>query len=140
VNLDALRTAIYTALNVSGLTSQLSASYSPLVPIFYEIAPQASDSGNAALFPFVVFNITSDVGYNDKDTTGTNAIVQVDVYSRLHTTQVEAIGEIVHGLLHRQNLSFAGHITTECESVQTMTDADGETRRCLMLFRVIAAT
>lgn len=139
MNLDALRTAIYTALNVSGLKSKLSTAYAPLVPVFYEIAPQSSDSGNAALFPFVIFNITSDVGYNDKGATGTNAIVQVDIYSRLHTTQAEVIGETVHGLLHRQNLSFPGHITTECESVQTMTDADGETRRCMMLFRVIAA-
>lgn len=139
MNLDGLRTAIYTALNVSGLTSQLSSAYSPLVPIFYEIAPQASDSGDPARFPFVVFNITSDVGYNDKGVTGTNALLQVDVYSRLHTTQAEAIGEIVHGLLHRQNLTFTGHIATECESAQSMTDADGETRRCLMLFRIIAA-
>ena len=140
MNLDGLRTALFTKLNVSGLTSQLSTAYSPLAAIFNEIAPQVDDSGNPSAFPYVTFNITSDVGYNDKGVTGTNAIVQVDVYSRLHTTQVEAIGEIVHGLLHRQALAFAGHITTECEGIETMTDADGETRRCMLRFRVVAAT
>lgn len=139
MNLDGLRVALYSALNVSGLTSQLSTAYSPLAAIFYEIAPQVDDSGSAAAFPVVVFNITSDVGFNDKGATGTNAIVQVDVYSRLHTTQAEAIGEIVHGLLHRQALAFTGHVTTECEAAETMTDADGETRRCMLRFRVIAA-
>ena len=139
MNLDGLRTALYSALNVSGLTSQLSTAYSPLAAIFYEIAPQVDDSGSPSAFPLVVFDITSDTGYNDKGVTGTNAIVQVDVYSRLHTTQVEAIGETVHGLLHRQALAFTGHITTECEGVETMTDADGETRRCMLRFRVIAA-
>lgn len=139
MNLDGLRVALYSALNVSGLTSQLSTAYSPLAAIFYEIAPQVDDSGSAAAFPLVVFNITSDSGFNDKGSTGTDAIVQVDVYSRLHTTQAEAIGEIVHGLLHRQALAFAGHVTTECEAAETMTDADGETRRCMLRFRVIAA-
>ena len=140
MNLDALRTALFSKLNVSGLTSQLSTAYSPLAAIFYEIAPQAADSGAANAFPYVLFDITTDTGFNDKGVTGTNAVVQVDVYSRLHTTQVEAIGEIVHGLLHRQALSFTGHITTECESIETMTEPDGETRRCLMLFRVLAVS
>jgi len=81
MNLDGLRTALYTALNVSGLTSQLSTAYSPLAAIFYEIAPQVDDSGSPSAFPFVVYDITSDTGYNDKGATGTNAIVQIDVYS-----------------------------------------------------------
>jgi len=139
MNLDGLRTALYSALNVSGLTSQLSTAYSPLAAIFNEIAPQVDDSGSPSAFPYVTYRITSDVGYNDKGATGTNAIVQVDVYSRLHTTQAEDIGKIVHGLLHRQALAFTGHITTECESIETMTDADGETRRCMLRFRVVAA-
>jgi hypothetical protein len=132
-----LRTAIFTALNVTALTSLLTTEYT-IPAVFHEDAPQADDSGAAAYFPFVSFTVPSDVGLNDKGTLGTNALVQVDVWSRLGTTQCETIAQKVFDLLARQPLSVTGHIDTECEAMEFSLDPDGITRRALLRFRVVA--
>jgi len=132
-----LRTAIFTALNVTALTSLLTTEYT-IPAVFHEDAPQADDSGAAAYFPFVSFQTVNIAAYNTDEFTGENAIVQVDVWSRLGTTQCETIAQKVFDLLARQDLAIEGHVSTQCELMTYTLDPDGITRRCVLQFRVLA--
>jgi hypothetical protein len=137
MNPSALRSAIFAKLNVAGLTGLLSSKYA-LPAVFHEKAPQVNDSGAAAFFPYVSFWQVTDIGFNTKGGNGSNVIVQVDVWSRVDTVQCEAIAKVVYDLLHRQQLAFSGHITTECESMDFQRDPDGKTRHGMIRFRVMA--
>jgi hypothetical protein len=137
MNPAALRSAIFTKLNVTGLTGLLASGYS-LPAVFHEAAPQVDDSGSAAHFPYVSFWQVTDIGFNTDDHNGTSAIVQVDIWSRLNNSQCEAIAKVVYGLLHRQALVFAGWINTECESIEFQRDPDGKTRHGILRFRVLS--
>jgi hypothetical protein len=138
MNPVGLRQAIFTKLNVSSLTALLTTQYGGLPAVFHEKAPQADDSGSALYFPYVSFWQITDVGFNDKLTNGISALVQVDVWSRLDTTQCEAIAKAVYDLLHRQPLMLTGQFTTECESMDFQRDPDGKTRHGILRFRVLA--
>jgi len=133
-----LRGAVFAKLNVSAITSLLSAEYGAIPAVFHDTALQAPDSGAGDYFPYVSFSVVSDIGFNTSDANGTNAIVQVDVWSRLGTTQCETIAQAVYDQLHRTSLAVTGHITTECEAMDFTLDPDGITRRGLLRFRVLA--
>jgi hypothetical protein len=137
MNSAAMQTAIFTALNVPALTDLLTASYM-FGPIAHEQMQQVADSGEGAFFPYVTFSIPADPGFNDKDTSGNDARVQVDAWSRTNDTAVKVIADMIFSLLHRQPLSIAGHITTENEGVDFSRDPDGITRRAMLTFRVLA--
>ena len=138
MNPVAVRQAVFTKLNVSGLTSLLTTGYGGLPAVFHEKAPQVDDSGSASFFPYVSFWQVTDIGFNDKLTNGIEAIIQVDVWSRLDTTQCEAIAKKVYDLLHRQPLTLTGHFSTDCESMDFQRDPDGKTRHGILRFRVLA--
>jgi len=133
-----LRGAVFAKLNVSAITSLLSAEYGAIPAVFHDTALQAQDSGAGDYFPYVSFSVVSDTGLNDKGVSGTNALVQVDVWSRLGTTQCETLAQAVYDQLHRSALSVDGHIITECEAIDFTLDPDGITRRGLLRFRVLA--
>jgi hypothetical protein len=133
-----LRQAIFAKLNIINLTTLLTTSYGGLPAIFHEKAPQTDDSGSALYFPYISFWQVTDIGFNTKDANGLNAIVQVDVWSRVDTTQCEAIAKAVYDLLHRQPLMLTGQFTTECESMDFQRDPDGKTRHGILRFRVLA--
>ena len=132
-----LQEAVYTALDVPSLTSMLSAQYT-LGPIAHGRIQQVDDSGAGAFFPYVVFTLPTDSGFDSKDMSGMDATIQIDVWSRSNTTEVKAIADEVFRLIHRQPLALTGWITTERTSISFDIDQDGITRRAMLQFRVLA--
>ena len=137
MNPAELQTAIYDRLNDTDVTDLLTTGYG-IAAIFSEWAPQVTDAGDPAFFPFVSFSFPSSVPFDDKLTVGQSSLVQVDVWSRVNTTQVKAIAKVIYDRLHRQPLEVAGHITTQCEGMDFTRDPDGLTRRGMLTFRVLA--
>lgn len=133
-----LRKAAFDALNVAEITGLLSHAYAPLPPVFYGRAPQSADSGDASKFPYVTFSFPSRLAFNTKDETGTNAILQVDVWSRDQSTQCETVADVIGAALDRKPLSASGHITTEWEGADVSDDPDGVTRHAVLRFRILA--
>jgi hypothetical protein len=134
-----LQQAIYTALNVASVTSLLTTQYAGVPAIFSDV-PQASDSELPAFFPFIVIGGDTISPNNDKDKTGGNAIVQIDVFSRLTTfSEVKAIAAAVDLVIQRQPLTITGAtwVTTELEGVDFDRDPDGLTKRAIMQYRVL---
>lgn len=136
---DDLQQAIYNRLNDSSVTSLLSTAYSPLVSIFSDV-PEAADSESESYFPFITIGADVITPFDDKDKTGGNAIVQVDIWARATSMlAIKTIADAVDARLRRQALSISGatHITTELESSTFSRDPDGKTKRVLSLYRVI---
>jgi hypothetical protein len=140
----ALQQAIYNRLNDSSVTSLLSASYSPLVPIFsIGSVPQAADSELDSAFPYITFYSPAITPFDDKDKVGGSAIVQIDVWARtLSDLAVNQIGDAIDDRIRRQPLSISGatHITTELITSELMGDPDGKTKHLVIQYRVLWIT
>lgn len=139
MRLTQLHQAIYDGLNVSGVTSLLSAGHSG-TPIYTQSAPQVSDNASASLFPYITVSFIADDVFTDKDQAGHEALVQVDIWHRTSSElALKAIAQAAFDALHRVALpGLTGHITTECENMEFSTDDDGITRRAMAEFRVIS--
>jgi hypothetical protein len=138
----ALQQAIYTRVNDSSVTSLLSAAYSPLPAIFTDV-PQSIDAEKETNFPFVTIGADTINAFDDKDSPGGNAIVQIDIWDRASSMlDIKALADAVDARLRRQALTISGatHITTELESVVFSRDPDGKTKRALLLYRVLWIT
>lgn len=136
---DDLQQAVYTRLNNSAVTSLLSTAYSPLVAIFTDV-PQSADGEPDANFPYITIGADTITPFDDKDQTGGNALVQIDIWARATSMLgIKTIADAVDARLRRQPLSISGatHITTELESSTTSRDPDGKTKRVLSLYRVL---
>lgn len=138
ISSDALQQAIYTKLNVAPITSQLSSDYG-ISAIFTDV-PQSDDDELPAYFPYIVIGGDTINPNDDKDDTGGNAIIQIDIYSRASNMgSVKQIGDAVYAAIHRQALTITGvtWITTELQGVTYTRDPDGLTKRGIMQFRVL---
>lgn len=127
----ALQTGIYTKLAAdSGFMTALENR-------LYSDVPQASDA--ALGFPFCVIGVDVLTPFDTKSGLGGSAVSQVDIYSRAGGWgQVKGLADTAWALLHRQPLTISGAswIDTNMETMTFSMEADGETRRALMLFRV----
>jgi len=133
MNPEQLQQAVYTALNVAGIISLLGTG-----GIMNEWSGQVLDSADPAPFPRITFSFPASVPFETKDGTGQRSVVQVDVWSRVNTSQIKTIAKAVYEALHRQALAVTGHITTELKSMDFSRDPDGITRRGMLLFEVVA--
>jgi hypothetical protein len=124
-------------LNVSAVTSLLSAQ-APAPAIYWETAPQRKDSGDDAFFPYVTVSAPSNAGFTDKDASGDNVILQVDIWARTADGALERIAKAAYDRLHRTDWGLTGLITAEVEGMDFMDDPDGKTRRCMIRVRVLA--
>ncbi len=135
----ALQQAIYNAVNHSSVTALLSTAYSPLTAIFTDV-PQSVDAEKDTDFPFITIGADTITPFDDKDSNGGSAIVQVDIWDRATSMlDIKAVADAVDARLRRQTLSISGvtHITTELESSVFSRDPDGKTKRALLLYRVL---
>ena len=135
----ALQQAVYTRLNNTSVTSLLSTAYSPLVAIFTDV-PQAADSELETHFPFITIGADTITPFDDKDSPGGSAIVQVDLWDRASSMlDLKTLADAVDARLRRQPLAISGvtHITTELDSSVFTRDPDGKTKRALLLYRVL---
>lgn len=138
----ALQQAIYNQINHSSVTALLSTSYSPLPAIFTDV-PQSVDAEKESDFPFITIGADTVTPFDDKDSPGGSAVVQIDVWDRASSMLgVKAVADLVDARLRRQSLTITGatHITTELESVVFSRDPDGKTKRALILYRVLWIT
>lgn len=124
--------AVYNKLSAN------SAFMAALTNRLYSDVPQVPDASGG--FPFCVIGADVFSPWDTKTGLGGSGLVQIDVYSRTGGWgQVKGLADSVYTLLHRQPLTITGAawIDTNMETATFNMEADGETRRALMLFRVI---
>jgi hypothetical protein len=130
----ALRAAVYSRLT-TGV---------PSVPVWWPNAPQPADAASTTGFPYIVVPNVNQTFFGAKDSIGTNALVQVDIYARATASLSEeesanSVFGLVRTALERQALTIASatHVETTFESAGYGWDDDGKTRRIISLWRVL---
>jgi len=122
-----LQTAIYTALNVSAITSTLACG------VYDEVI-----EGNT--YPFITLGEETTIDYSTKTATGGETTINIHIWSQYKgSKQTKEIMDKVHDLLHDSNLSVTGFnlINLRFEYSDIMRDPDGITRHGVMRFRAI---
>lgn len=121
--------AVYTALNVSGMTA---------------LAPVYNDVPQGQAFPYVYITVSSETRMDAMQAPGKSVLVEVHAYSQ-YAGDLEAatlVSKAVE-LLHYQTLTVSSHTLIACQYEQTYdpgsTDVNGvKTRHLVALFRVEA--
>lgn len=133
MNGDGLQRGLYTKL----------ANYAPLTALvtgIYADVPQALDSEDGNSFPFVTIGQDTLTGWDTKTTEGTNALCQIDIWSRSHNIlEAKQIASEITDALNDTALTIVGasHVLTKVESATFMRDPDGKTKRGMMMVRVL---
>lgn len=123
----ALQQAIYTALNVSAMTTDLSCT------VLDEVKSNQS-------YPFLTIGEETAIDYSTKDIQGGEFTVNIDVWSQYKgSKECKQIMDKVHDLLHDNSLNVSGFnlINLRFEFSDVLRDPDGVTRHGVMRFRAI---
>ena len=122
-----LQQAIFSALNVSAVTSDLSCG------VFDDVPQNAS-------YPYIALGEETAVDFSVKDIQGGDLSVNIHVWSQYKgSKETKQIMDKIHDLLHNINLSVTGFnlINLRFEFSDIMRDPDGITRHGVMRFRAI---
>ena len=122
-----LQSAIYSALNVSAITSTLSCG------VYDEVI-----EGNT--YPFITLGEETSIDYGTKDLTGGEYTINIHIWSQYKgSKETKQIMDKVHDLLHDIDLTVTGFnlINLRFEYSDIMRDPDGVTRHGVMRFRAI---
>ena len=106
----------------------------------YSDVQQPNLPENDAAFPYITFGTDTLTAFDTKTDDGTNALCQVDIWSRQNDLiEVKQIAQLLHDLFHHQDLTITGanHIITLQESADFTRDPDGHTKRGLVLLRIL---
>lgn len=96
----AIQTALYAALN--------GATYAVAVTV-YAAAPQASDSGSSASWPYIEMGFTALTEWDTKTETGHEFMARIHTRSRSHSMlEAKAIQGVIYDTLHRHPLTITG--------------------------------
>lgn len=119
--------AIFSALNVSAVTSDLSCG------VFDDVPQNAS-------YPYIVLGEETAIDFSVKDIQGGEFTVNIHVWSQYKgSKETKQIMDKIHDLLHNINLTVTGFnlINLRFEFSDIMRDPDGITRHGVMRFRAI---
>ena len=122
-----LQQAIFSALNVSAVTSDLSCG------VFDDVPQNAS-------YPYIALGEETAVDFSVKDIQGGDLTVNIHVWSQYKgSKETKQIMDKIHDLHHNINLSVTGFnlINLRFEFSDIMRDPDGITRHGVMRFRAI---
>ena len=122
-----LQQAIFSALNVSAVTSDLSCG------VFDDVPQNAS-------YPYIALGEETAVDFSVKDIQGWDLTVNIHVWSQYKgSKETKQIMDKIHDLLHNINLSVTGFnlINLRFEFSDIMRDPDGITTHGVMRFRAI---
>ena len=123
----ALQSSIYTALNVSAITTTLACG------VYDEVV-----EGNS--YPFITLGEETAIDYSTNNLVGAETTINIHIWSRYKgSKQTKQIMDKVHDLLHDVSLTVSGVnlINLRFEYSDIMRDPDGITRHGVMLFRAI---
>ena len=123
----ALQSSIYTALNVSAITSTLACG------VYDEVV-----EGNS--YPFISLGEETAIDYSTNNLVGAETTINIHIWSRYKgSKQTKQIMDKVHDLLHDVSLTVSGVnlINLRFEYSDIMRDPDGITRHGVMRFRAI---
>jgi hypothetical protein len=123
----ALQSSIYTALNVSAITSTLACG------VYDEVV-----EGNS--YPFITLGEETAIDYSTNNLVGAETTINIHIWSRYKgSKQTKEIMDKVHDLLHDVSLTVSGVnlINLRFEYSDIMRDPDGITRHGVMRFRAI---
>ncbi len=123
----ALQSSIYTALNVSAITTTLACG------VYDEVV-----EGNS--YPFISLGEETAIDYSTNNLVGAETTINIHIWSRYKgSKQTKQIMDKVHDLLHDVSLTVSGVnlINLRFEYSDIMRDPDGITRHGVMRFRAI---
>ena len=123
----ALQSSIYTALNVSAITTTLACG------VYDEVV-----EGNS--YPFITLGEETATDYSTNNLVGAETTINIHIWSRYKgSKQTKQIMDKVHDLLHDVSLTVSGVnlINLRFEYSDIMRDPDGITRHGVMRFRAI---
>lgn len=123
----ALQQTLYSALNVSAITTDLSCGV-------YDDVPQS------AAYPYIAIGEETSIDYSVKDTQGGETTINLHIWSQYKgSKETKQIMDKIHDLLHNSSLSVSGFnlINLRYEFSDIMRDPDGITRHGVMRFRAI---
>ena len=123
----ALQSSIYTALNVSAITTTLACG------MYDEVV-----EGNS--YPFITLGEETAIDYSTNNLVGAETTINIHIWSRYKgSKQTKQIMDKVHDLLHDVSLTVSGVnlINLRFEYSDIMRDPDGITRHGVMRFRAI---
>ena len=122
-----LQTRIYSALNVSAITTALNCG------VYDEVVESAS-------YPFISLGEETAIDYSTKNQNGGEYTINIHIWSQYKgAKQTKEIMDKVHDLLHDIDLTVSGFnlINLRFEFSDIMRDPDGVTRHGVMRFRAI---
>lgn len=98
------------------------------------VAPSDND------FPFIEIGNSQDIPADAGGDEGVEHFIDIHSYSRASgQKQIKDIAQAIRDALHGQTLTASGKASVHAwlDSARTMQDRDGQTRHCVMTFRII---
>lgn len=109
------------------------------IPI-YDDVPQANDSGEPSVFPYIVVGEDSLVNWDTDTELGGRASITIHTWSRYAgKLEVKQIQANVYDALHNAELTIPGHACVMCSFAQSdsFLDVDGKTRHGVSIFDML---
>jgi hypothetical protein len=106
----------------------------------YDNVPEAVDSGNDSVFPYVTIGDDTAIDWDTDNSQGKEATLTIHSWSRYRgRKEVKQIQGAIYDSLHLSNLIITGYhsVLIVSEYSETLMDPDGLTRHGVQRFRLI---